>query len=132
MPHRAIGRRIQQAREESGLSQEELAAKLGITQSALSNYERGKRKLCCATMIQISNVLDKPLSYFAGHTAGNQRADQAFQLLEDNRLREILLVAAELPAEDREAILQYIKYRRNLLFADIASIAEVWHPSSLP
>jgi transcriptional regulator with XRE-family HTH domain len=35
--YREIGRRIQQGREEMGLTQEELAARLGCTQSALSN-----------------------------------------------------------------------------------------------
>ncbi|MGB4507738.1 MAG: helix-turn-helix transcriptional regulator [Syntrophomonadaceae bacterium] len=34
-----IGRKLQQAREEAGLSQEQLASMLGCAQSTLSNYE---------------------------------------------------------------------------------------------
>ncbi len=45
MGYSEIGRKIQQAREEAGLSQGELAVKIGCTQSALSNYELGKRRL---------------------------------------------------------------------------------------
>jgi transcriptional regulator with XRE-family HTH domain len=60
----SIGMRIQQAREELGITQQELAAKLGCTQAALSNYELGKRRLYLANLEQIASALGKPLSYF--------------------------------------------------------------------
>ena len=60
----SIGIRIQQAREERGITQQELAARLGCTQAALSNYELGKRRLYLANLERIANALEKPLSYF--------------------------------------------------------------------
>jgi transcriptional regulator with XRE-family HTH domain len=60
----SIGARIQQAREELGITQQELAARLGCTQAALSNYELGKRRLYLANIEKIASVLRKPLSYF--------------------------------------------------------------------
>jgi transcriptional regulator with XRE-family HTH domain len=60
----SIGMRIQQARQELGITQRELAAKLGCTQAALSNYELGKRRLYFANLGQIASALGKPLSYF--------------------------------------------------------------------
>ena len=59
-----IGTRIQQAREELGITQQELAARLGCTQAALSNYELGKRRLYLANLERIAAALGKPLSYF--------------------------------------------------------------------
>ena len=59
-----IGARIQQAREELGMTQQELAARLGCTQAALSNYELGKRRLYLANLEKIASVLRKRLSYF--------------------------------------------------------------------
>ena len=59
-----IGAKIQQAREELGVTQQELAARLGCTQAALSNYELGKRRLYLANLEKIASVLRKPLSYF--------------------------------------------------------------------
>jgi len=59
-----IGARIQQAREELGITQQELAARLGCTQAALSNYELCKRRLYLANLEQIASALGKPLSYF--------------------------------------------------------------------
>ena len=64
MVYRCIGMRIQQAREELGLTQQELASQLGLTQAALSNYELGKRRLYLANLEQIASALEKPLSYF--------------------------------------------------------------------
>jgi len=59
-----VGMRIQQAREELGITQQELAARLGCTQAALSNYELGKRRLYLANLERIAAALAKPLSYF--------------------------------------------------------------------
>jgi transcriptional regulator with XRE-family HTH domain len=60
----SIGARIQQAREELGITQQELAARLGCTQAALSNYELGKRRLYLVNLEKIASILRKPLSYF--------------------------------------------------------------------
>ena len=40
----AIGRRIQQRRKETGLSAEELAERIGVSQQQFSRYERGATK----------------------------------------------------------------------------------------
>ena len=64
MVYPTIGMRIQQAREELGITQQELAAKLGCTQAALSNYELGKRRLYLANLERIASALGKSLSYF--------------------------------------------------------------------
>ena len=52
---------IYQARKELGLTQEELAIKVGVTKNAISNYEKGIRvpKWCIA--IKLSEVLKIPL-----------------------------------------------------------------------
>ncbi len=64
MVYRNIGIKIQEARQELGLTQQELAARLGCTQAALSNYELGKRRVYLANLEQIADILGKPLSYF--------------------------------------------------------------------
>jgi len=111
MVYREIGQRIQQAREERGLTQEELAFKLGCTQSALSNYELGKRRLYLAGLEQIAEILGKPLSYFLELTP-ERFQDELTTLLTDEQLREILLTAAELSAKERNLVLDFIKWRK--------------------
>ena len=111
MVYRSIGMRIQQAREELGLTQEEMAAKLGCTQEALSNYELGKRRLYLASLEQIANILGKPLSYFM-ESPTHSKKDDAGRLLAEPQLRDILLAAAELSAEERKLVLDFINWRR--------------------
>lgn len=64
MAFKEIGKKIQLAREEKGITQLELAKMLGITQAALSNYELGKRRVYLHQIEEIANYLEKPVSYF--------------------------------------------------------------------
>ena len=113
MVFREIGKRIQQAREEDGITQEELAARLGCTQSALSNYELGKRRLYLNLLTQIARVLNRPLEYFMDTTGDEDAAEEsdATALLADPLLKEILVAAARLPASERKLVLDYINWR---------------------
>ena len=61
MGFKEIGRKIQIAREERGMTQVDLAHALGITQAALSNYELGKRRLYLHQIERIASVLGKGL-----------------------------------------------------------------------
>ncbi len=64
MGYKSIGKRLQMAREDAGLSQEQLAARIGCSQSTLSNYEKGRRRLYLAQLEKIAEELQKPIEYF--------------------------------------------------------------------
>jgi HTH-type transcriptional regulator/antitoxin HipB len=61
-----LGLRIRRAREKQGLSQEELAAEMGLGQRAISELENGKRRLAVAEVPTLAHVLDVPILYFFG------------------------------------------------------------------
>lgn len=61
-----IGDRIRQARENLGLSQEELAARIGKTQPSLSLYESGKRGIHIKDFPLLAKALNVPIGYFFG------------------------------------------------------------------
>ena len=111
MIYKDIGKKIQRAREEAGLSQEELASRLGYTQAALSNYELGKRRLYLANIEQIARELNKPLSYFLDESAMTANAERGEP--QDEAISEIIELLSELPAEERQYLLEYIKWRRD-------------------
>jgi transcriptional regulator with XRE-family HTH domain len=113
MIYKDIGKRIQKTREEAGLSQEELASRLGYTQAALSNYELGKRRLYLANIEQIAKELNKPLSYFLEESAVPSNANKSEPL--DETISEIIKLLTELPKEERQYLLEYIKWRRDRL-----------------
>lgn len=64
MSYKSIGRQLQLAREQAGYSQEQLAAKIGCSQSTLSNYEKGKRRIYLAQLENIAGLLNKPIEFF--------------------------------------------------------------------
>lgn len=64
MGYKSIGRQLQLAREQAGYSQEQLAAKIGCSQSTLSNYEKGKRRIYLAQLAHIAEILGKPIEFF--------------------------------------------------------------------
>lgn len=57
-------RRIRKAREESGLTQQQLAEKLGVTQSFISKCERGERRLDVLELMEFCNALEIPFLPF--------------------------------------------------------------------
>lgn len=57
MDYVSMGRRIRRARKSLGLTQNELANRLGITTSYLGHIELGKRKASMEIIINIANEL---------------------------------------------------------------------------
>ena len=113
MIYKTIGKKIQKAREEAGLSQEEMASRLGYTQAAFSNYELGKRRLYLANIEQIAKELKKPLSYFLEESPLTVQ-----EIREENKDEiqlEIVQLLSELPVDEKKNILEYIKWRRDRL-----------------
>lgn len=49
--------KIRQARKAAGLSQAQLAEKLGVTQNQISEYETGKRKPKLSTLLRIAEAM---------------------------------------------------------------------------
>lgn len=111
MAFKEIGKKIQQAREEKGYSQEYLAGLIGCSQSALSNYEKGKRRLYLSQLEKLAEVLEKPIEYFM-----ESRPDEnAGQLSVNQPDQEIVRLIGEyytLNSAERQSVLDYIEFIR--------------------
>jgi len=59
-----IGTAIRAARFSRGLTQDDLAARLGVTRATIASYEVGRRKIPAGTLIQIAHLCGKPLTFF--------------------------------------------------------------------
>lgn len=60
---KAIGQRIKLAREESGLTQEQLAERVGLSASHISVIERGIKSPRLETLVEILNILNVDANY---------------------------------------------------------------------
>ena len=79
-----LGARIRQRRREIGLTQRELARRVGISASYLNLIEWNKRRIAGARLRRIAEALDLPLDELGG--------------LSERRLAEILAEIASLPS----------------------------------
>lgn len=58
--------RLETLRKQSGLSQEELAQKVNLTQQRISSYEKGKRQPDLETLIQFASFFDCSTDFLLG------------------------------------------------------------------
>lgn len=114
MAFRQIGRRLQMAREESGLSQEQLAGMMGCAQSTLSNYEKGKRRLYLNQLEKIAEILDKPIEYFIENNDRNDRAVESSTAINqiEPELLQIINSLYSLSPDRRRSVMDYISWQK--------------------
>lgn len=74
-----IGHLIAQIRQERGLTQTELAKRMGTSQSAVNRMEHGKQNLSLETLGRISDVLNKQLISLSG-SGVNLRIEGGYEL----------------------------------------------------
>lgn len=60
--------RIREARQQCGLTQKQVAEKLGITDNALCQYEKGVREPSISTIIELCKLYDVSADYLLGLT----------------------------------------------------------------
>ena len=65
---RAVGARIKAMRKEIGLTQAEVAQKLGIASQSVTNYERGKTDPSIRNLISLAAVLGVSTDYLLGRS----------------------------------------------------------------
>jgi len=62
--HKSIVKQLKKAREDAGLSQEEVAKVLNTTQSYVSKLESGQRKIDVVQLKKFAKIYKKPLDFF--------------------------------------------------------------------
>ena len=63
-----MGRRLRDRRLELGLSQVELARRLGVTYQQVQKYERGANRIAADRLHDLARILDVPIPYFYPET----------------------------------------------------------------
>ena len=92
----STGELLREARRRAGLSQSELAARAGVTQSVVSEYEAGKRQPAVATLARLVAATGHEL------TLGLTRTDQKVRGLPDTALGRKL-------RQHRKALLEAVR-----------------------
>jgi transcriptional regulator with XRE-family HTH domain len=96
-----MGKLIRHAREENGLSQAELAKQVYRRQASVSDIENGKMQPDAETLLYLSLVLNKPVSYFFPGPYGERVRLENIDPLE----QELLMQAHRLDDEDLKRLI---------------------------
>lgn len=97
-----LGRRLREAREYLGLSQEQVADYLGIPRPSVSTIEAGKRRVSFQEIKRLAALYRRPLSSFSDEETpvADETADALFRTTQ------------ELSSTDREQVLRFAQFLR--------------------
>lgn len=102
----ALGNRLRETREYLGLSQQFVSKQTGLARSAISDIERGVRKVDSLELKKLSQLYRFPVSYFLGDTSAAEAAG-------DETLHALTRAASELAEQDRQQILRFAMFLRH-------------------
>lgn len=113
-----VGLRIKEERKKRKLNQKELAAKVGIQNSTLSQYEHGKSEPSQEILFKIAKALEVNVSDLipSDYRVGNDEFEKALKLAKDFDLqdmavlKEIIEKALSLKGTEREKFFDNIKF----------------------
>ena len=98
------GERIAAMRKARGLTQNELAERIGIIQSLISDYESGRRRLYAEMLIRIAQALNASVDELLGLKAARVNEDNVVSLKVSRRMQQI----DALPRVKQKALLSTI------------------------
>ena len=110
-----MGDRIRQMRTDAGMTQEELAEKLGLQKSAIAKYENGRvENIKRSTIQKMAELFDRTPSYVMGFTdTSGYNSDNITAPVA--RVPVLGYVAAGIPIEEIEDIVDYEEIPAELL-----------------
>jgi transcriptional regulator with XRE-family HTH domain len=97
----AIGERLARIRKERGLTQKELADRLGISQPIVSDYERGELRLHGELLVELARILEVSVDEILGLEPTKQGG-----AVKNRRLLRRLQQIDLLPKRDQQALLR--------------------------
>ena len=98
-----LGRRLREAREYLGLSQEQVADYLGIPRPSVSTIEAGKRGISFQEIKRLAELYRRPLSFFSDE-----------EPIETDETADALFRTAQEPSSaDREQVLRFAQFLKS-------------------
>ncbi|HPF29444.1 MAG TPA: helix-turn-helix transcriptional regulator [Lachnospiraceae bacterium] len=106
-----LGTQLIKLRKNKKLTQRELGQDLGLSTSAISNYERGRHEPDYSIVLKIADYYDVSLDYLFGRTTILFPLDNLDdKLLRDFTVADLVNTAIVLNAKQRYDLVRYIDY----------------------
>lgn len=111
-----VGQRVRMRRNEVGMSQTNLADRLGITFQQVQKYERGTNRISTSKLYEIAIALETPITYFfedlalsdkmAGESMANLERQQSYRSSKEGY--DVIDAMSKLPRSTRSKILSLL------------------------
>ena len=98
-----LGKRLKEAREYVGVTQEEAAAHLKVRRSAISEMEAGKRGVGALEMKRLAALYKRPTAWFTGEVEPLMPEDVAF----------LARTVSDLSENDRSELANFAEFMRS-------------------
>ena len=98
-----FGERLVTARQQAGLSQAQVAEKLGITQQSYGGWERRETALKPEHLVQLAATLNVTVDYLLGKENGRPRSGGPA-----GKARQIFEQVSQLPRHQQQRVLQVV------------------------
>ena len=125
-----VGIRIRELRKRAGMTQAELAAKIGVTASTVGMYEQGRREPDSAKLVELCNIFGVSVDHLLGNssiedTSGSVEVSEVFDEFTKKLSAQegLMFDGVPLNNSDRMKIIDAIKV--------VAAIARQQHKSAL-
>lgn len=124
-----VGNKIRELRNGSGMTQAELAAKLGISASSVGMYEQGRREPDSETILKLCSIFGTSTDYLLGNTKTEKKSvgreisdvfDEFTQILTSQQT--LMFDGVPLNDDDRSKIVDAIRV--------VAALAQQQHKKS--
>jgi transcriptional regulator with XRE-family HTH domain len=102
-----LGERLREAREYVGLKQDDVAKKLGIPRTALSNIEAGSRKVDAIELTQLAKLYQRPVAWFTGEDPQDARDKMPAEVA------HVARAAAALSQQDRQELARFADFLKS-------------------
>ena len=104
--------RLREIRKLSGLTMKELGIRIGVSESAISQYETGKRQPDYETLLKIADYFGVSVDYLLGKDEKSEDSElQEYleQLKNRSEMRMLFKLAADATKEDVEQAVRIIE-----------------------
>jgi transcriptional regulator with XRE-family HTH domain len=101
--------RLRSAREFANLSQQFVSEQTGIPRSAISDIERGARRVDSLELKRLAQLYRMPVSYFLGADPQDDLAGSA----EDPTVKALARAASQMSKEEKEEVLRFALFLEN-------------------
>ena len=115
-----LGQKLKELRSLKGLTQKELAYKLGVSPSAVGMYEQGRREPENALLSELCRILDTTTDYLIGFTKTPQDVGEVIEDFTGMLMSQegLMFNGQPISPEDREKIVIAIKSAAAVVIPD--------------